>query len=298
MPRMNRAMRFTLFGWHWQAVSLPVAAGILLILTLLLSYGCDNSGSSVPPPPGAKAGRISGKLADARGGPLSNVMIEISGFTTGGESVHKQVEIPGPATEFSIEVPEGQYSAPAAIIKPQYKDRVYAFPLAAVDGAKEWPEARSSKKGLVRDFVWKISGTKPEGMGAALEPSGYWGGAVQFETGADLGDYAQFEITLKPDGPLIDGSQGKDLVFTKKLPWKRAEEHYILDIPFGRYIASVKLVYGTKPRPLKLVCYTIDPEFPDQVPEKTALTAILEYEVKKMKDGTMKLMTPIMVVFP
>ena len=272
-------------------------AGLLFCL-LLTSLACDQSGSSGSADPRAKPGLVTGKLADDRGGPLSNVTVRVAGFTRGGEPVNKEFKVAGPAREYSLEIPEGAYTAPEASISLDYNARSYTLPLIAGDGEKEWPRARDSKVGLVRDFVFKISGARPEGLGSDVDPSGYYGSAAIFELGGEFGDVASFEITLKPDGPLIDGSEGKPLMFVRKLPWRRQEDHYLLNIPTGRYIASAKLLYGTKPRPLKIICYAVDPENPDAAPERSGLTATLEFEMRKSKDGKLRLTMPSITVFP
>jgi len=273
-----------------------IRAGVVMAI-LLAGLACDRSGTESVDPR-AKAGLLTGKLADDRGGPLSNVMVRVAGFTRGGVPVNKEFKVAGPAKEFSFEVPEGTYTAPEAVIDLEYNNRSYTLGLAPGNGEKEWPRARDSKAGLVRDFIFKISGALPEGLGSDVDPSGYYGSTAVFELGGEFGDVASFEITLKPDGPLIDGSEGKTLTFTRKIPWRRHEDHYLLDIPTGRYIATAKLLYGTRPKPLKIISYAIDPENPDAAPDRSALSAVVEFEMRKGRDGKLNLTRPSIVVFP
>jgi hypothetical protein len=267
-------------------------------LVVLVLAGCDRNGGSAAAPPGAKPGHLTGKLADTHGKPLSGVTISVFGFSPNGEMIKRDVHIKGPATEYDIPLPEGKYDTPTARIGVEYNDRWYDLPLAAADGTREWPQQGEARVGMVRDFVWKISGRSPSGE--SEDPTGYWGGTLQFDKGADLGDTATLEITLQPDGPLIDGSEGKPLTFTRKLPWKRREDHYLLDVPIGKYTATGKTLFGTNPKPLRLVSYTIDPTDLEQstnVPKPTPRVTV-EFECIEIKTGQWKLLIPNLVAFP
>jgi hypothetical protein len=269
---------------------------LLLSLTLFMA-ACDQNGSNSPPPPGAKPGHLTGKLSDARGKPLSNVTIKIVGFSSQGNVVKIEKRVSGPASEYDIEVPDGKYDTPTARLGIEYNDRWYDLPLAAADGTREWNEQHDSKPGMVRDFIWKTAGSAPGGN--ADQPSGYWGSTIQFDLGGLLGDYATIEVTLKPEGPLIDGSEGKTLTFERKLPWKKREDHYLLDIPIGKYTASARVLFGSSPKPLRLACYTIDPTNPDvQTPDKLSPKVTVEFECQEVKTGEWKVLMPNLTAFP
>jgi hypothetical protein len=274
-----------------------IRLGLLgVALTALALGGCDRSAKSGAPQPGAKAGHLLGKLSDEHGKPLSNVTISIFGFSDKNEPVKREVTLAGPVSEYDIALPDGKYDTPTARIGVDYNDNWYDLPLAAADGTREWSEQGEARRGMVRDFVWKISGASP--LGEAENPSGYWGGTIQFDKGGDLGDGATLEITLQPDGPLIDGSEGKALTFTRKLPWKRREDHYLLDIPIGKYIATGRKLFGSSPKPLRLVTYTIDPADFDQAPTKPMPRVTVEFECLQSKSGEYKLLVPNLVAFP
>ena len=271
---------------------------VALFAIALFISACDKSGSTAPPPPGAKAGHLTGKLADAQGKPLSNVTIKVVGYSTNGEVVRKEKVIKGPASEYDIEVPDGKYDTPTARIALEYNDRWYDLPLAAADGTREWNEQHDSSQGLVRDFVWKISGRSP--YGGANEPGGYWGGTVMFDIGALVGDFASMEVTLTPNGPLIDGSEGKPLSFQRKLPWSKKEDHYLFDVPIGRYTATARVLFGSSPKPMRLVCYTIDPTNPTEIrtPDKMPIKIPVEFECQEVKKGEWQLLMPNLTAFP
>ena len=276
-----------------------IRTGLLALSLISLALaGCDRHAGSGAAPPGAKPGHLTGKLADAQGKPLSGVTISVFGFSDKGEMIKREVHIKGPASEYDIPLPDGKYDTPVARIGVEYNDQWYDLPLAAADNSREWSEQGQAQRGMVRDFVWKISGRSP--FGESEDPTGYWGGTIQFDKGADIGEGSTIQITLQPDGPLIDGSAGKTITFTRKLPWKRREDHYLLDVPIGKYIATGKTLFGTNPKPLRLVSYTIDPtdvEASTNTPKPTPRVTV-EFECTEVKTNQWKLLIPNLVAFP
>lgn len=272
-----------------------VAACVALCLA-----GCDTGNSDPPPPPGAKPGHVSGKLSDARGNPLRNVSVRINGMPEGsGEPFNKTFHIPGPASEYAFALPPGRYDTPQATITADYNGRTYVLQLAAADNSRDWPQSRPSKPGLVRDFVWRIEGPRPEGEGDPLRPTGWWGGAILLDKPDTMTELSTFEITLTPAGPLIDGSPGKPLLFTRRIPWQRPEEHYLLNIPVGKYTASATVAYaGGKPKPMKLVCYTAETADSAEPMAAPQLTAEVEFIPKADRQGRQTLLVPNLLVIP
>jgi hypothetical protein len=267
------------------------------IVLPLVCAACDKSPSPAPQP-GAKPGYATGKLASASGGPLTDVTVSLSAFLADNTAYSKEFEIKGPASEYALQIPDGMYNTPMARVGVWYGDRWYDLPLAATDGTREWPAQRNSKQGLVRDFVFRISGLRPGGN--TNEPEDYWGGTVHFDKGGDLGEFAKIEITLKPDGPLIDGSGGQTLLFKRELPWRKPQDHLLYDIPLGKYTATAKLLFGSRPKSLKLISYTIDPQKPEEVPapEKSTTSVPIEFQTQQVKPGEFRKLIPNLVAFP
>jgi len=276
----------------------PRSIRFACVVLPLICAACDKFGTSTPPQPGAKPGYATGKLGTSAGKPLTDVTLSLSAFLADNTAYAKEFDIKGPAGEYAIAVPEGMYNTPAARVGVWYADRWYDLPLAATDGTREWPAQRNSKQGLVRDFVFRISGAKPGAN--AMEPDDYWGGTVHFDKGGDLGEIAKIEITLTPDGPLIDGSEGQALVFKRDLPWRKPQDHLLYDIPLGKYTATAKLMFGTRPKSLKLISYTIDPQQPEEVPtpQKSTTAVKIEFQTQQVKPGEYRLLIPNLVAFP
>jgi hypothetical protein len=270
-----------------------------LLLTLLAAVAltsCDRR-DDTPPPPGAKAGRLVGKLADPHGQPLSDVTITIDGFSDQGEPVTRSLFVRGPATRYEMTLPDGKYSTPTARVAVDYNERRYFLPLGSADESTEWPQQMDSKRGLVRDFTWRIRGKVPGGN--AVEPSGYWGATILFDKQGDLGDSVHLKVTLAPDGPLIDGSPGEPIEFDRVVPWRRNDEHYLFDVPIGRYVATVKQVFGEQQTPLRVSSFSVDPAHPDfSSMSRPMSSAVVEFECVEGKPGEYKVLSPNLTAYP
>ncbi|MDA0638510.1 carboxypeptidase-like regulatory domain-containing protein [Nonomuraea sp. MCN248] len=90
-------------------------------------------------------------------------------------------------------------------------------------------------EGAIRNFTWKLSGAKPDGLG-------HYGGSVLFYLdGTDPGDPETFlqdegvELTLTPQSPLLDGSPGE--VITRRAA-RTPDGSGLLDVPIARYRVS------------------------------------------------------------
>ncbi len=192
-----------------------------------------------------RAGMIVGRVINALGGAATSVTVRYSGFQEGKpifnhfENVEGDVKATGGS--YAIKVPPGDYRV-SAYATYVYQGRTYHFELEALN-----PPARHDldglgldhlRGGLVRDFVLKMT-AKKAGASEATETvynAAYYGGRLNFDCGqteqimggghtfapplAGLVDTAyppdsQLQITLTPQGPMVDGSVGR--VVTIKL---------------------------------------------------------------------------------
>ena len=98
--------------------------------------------------------------------------------------------------------------------------------------------------GAVRNFTWLLSGQKPDG-------SRFYGSdlAVYNEPGSSL-MMDEVEITLTPEGLLIDGNKGQAIV--KSLTDIGGGEDGIRDIPIGKYTIGARNRKTGKPLQVRL----------------------------------------------
>lgn len=204
-----------------------------------------NQPSGAPEP-----GVIKGRVTDTKGKPLADVPMTIHGTSSAGERANFSTRT-GPDGHYSLHVPDGTYRV-YGYYMTQYKGRTYRLPVWPVDNVDGI--AHYSRDGVVKDFVWKINGPSPFAKDDPNNAYYYYGGY------ADLGDLYHFEmmhgeapwhshkfpagstieLTLKPDGPLMDGSAGQPIVF--QIPPDQLTDWNLWDIPLGDYTASAQLI--------------------------------------------------------
>ncbi len=142
-----------------------------------------------------------------------------------------------------------------ARIRIPFRGKTYVLPLAPVDnkpddrGSDEW--RADIQKGAVRDFIFKLTGTQPGH--AVMDPAavadsdaydvkhGFRGQTVTVSLDAAVAQVGRtVEITLTPDGPLVDGSEAKTI--RRSLHLKQPGGYYYLyDLPLGTYTVNARL---------------------------------------------------------
>jgi hypothetical protein len=136
---------------------------------------------------------------------------------------------------------QGQYAVPALIDMPYYASAWVQMPyqgqtfcMRADSVNEEGYEPFSPRAGVIRNFKFKLSGPIADGGENA-----YFGGEARLMRpswdNSDVIDWTEsrVEVTLVPDGPLVDGSKGKTLVKTT-----RPGDSFLYDIPLGQYTAT------------------------------------------------------------
>ena len=270
--------------------------------------GCgDGPGSEKVEPGGAastpkaavvspEAGFIQGTAATADGRPIRAFGGDINGYNTkSGQRVSASIE--GADGRYRTEVGPGQFST-RAWTDIEYNGRRYRIDLDPADG-KGGLIKQDTAPGVVKHFVWKLDGFRasadsrsydrfyshcggsinlnPEGHGAV-----YWWNIKPDSKHAPepmIPADATVELTLTPDGPLIDGSTGKPIVLRLKgADIKGPMDRVTRGIPIGRYHASARatLVDGSS-RPLRVTPYAIK----DQEPPAPAEVAVIEFVQSK-----------------
>lgn len=197
---------------------------LFLILLNLVAAACKKE-NNTPGEQGSnntEKGIVKGRVTDANGNPIANAKVVIEHTVYYATYVYATTNSNG---YYSASVPNGSWQA-SVQIEEAYLGRNYTFDLHP-----DVAEAFAGTTGAVRNFTWKLSGAKPNG--------GYYGSnvAVYPEPGSPF-MMEDVELTLTPDGPLADGTQGK--IITKGLADIGGGEDGINDVPIGRYLITAR----------------------------------------------------------
>lgn len=217
---------------------------VLIALAALSLSACGGGG-------GQRAGAMTGLATDAAGNPLAGVEVSIYGTTlAGGEDVQFDVKT-GADGRYELDLPAGNYAS-SAYWDFTFNGRRYRQELHPVKG--HWDD-EPSRDGIVRDFVWRLSGLHPRYERSEGETYAYYGGAanvsvidVYYESWQTNHFASEFpngftvEVTLVPQGPLADGSQGSTVTWTEKVDAAGDADFKLVDVPLGRYAASAKAI--------------------------------------------------------
>ncbi|RZS69206.1 carboxypeptidase-like regulatory domain-containing protein [Pseudobacter ginsenosidimutans] len=185
----------------------------------------------------AEKGYATGKVADTKGKPLSNVEITVENVLPGASNSYTgKTDANG---FYKIKIgPVGEYHA-SAYHTVLYNGVTYSLPMHSDN------DAVFSNEGAVRNFEWKLTGSMYSG--------GRYGSSITLDADINfmINDPENIEYTLKPVGKLIDGSDGQELVLHPGLP---NTESYgkLLDIPIGRYTLSAVYLNRGARKPLRL----------------------------------------------
>jgi hypothetical protein len=209
-----------------------------------------------------KSGWVIGTITNSKGKPLSGALVRVGGIVNGGNlgSFETKTDAKG---QYKLKVTDGYYHVNAWYF-PKYQGAQTSLPLYPVD--KDQTKEQFSKDGIVKDFIWKISGPMPVKR-PVLAPNEYYGGVVIFN-GQDINSTKVLsnppagsivELIFTPVGPLIDGTKGKVITRKKKLSKSlmelhpKQEERLVFDIPIGKYKITAKVTEpNKKPRTLRV----------------------------------------------
>lgn len=192
--------------------------------------------------PGRARGRVTGPDGRPIHVPGSHVDIMIQGLTAAAENAGVSPRVGADGT-YDVALPPGNYQV-WGYVRLTFEGQSYRLPL---DPLEDQSVSQDSTAGVVMDFVWKLTGKKPN---ATAEPSNwanYYGATVSLVFGGWRDDMkkavgkppqgTKAVFTLVPRGPLVDGTAGKTLTFEReydKLLGGLAENN-LSDIPLGSY---------------------------------------------------------------
>lgn len=208
-----------------------------------------------------KPGYVRGWVKDSSGKPLAGAKIGVRSTVAGGfySGASGKTDARG---YYEIQVPWGAASYYCAGYTKDYGDGRAALGLHPADGEAD---SFASAKGAVENWVLLNYGiADPDGASENPGYSGnYYGGAFYldfqvadprplFADDYSLPDGSEIELTLTPQGRLLDGSAGQTFTFSKKVKDGDRNSFNVTNIPIGVYKVTAKLLKDGESAPLRL----------------------------------------------
>jgi hypothetical protein len=163
---------------------------------------------------------------------------------------------------YEVPIPTGGCQVWCAGYALDYQGVRLALPLHPADGELD---NLDKAKGDIENFVLLPYGVaNPSGVSENPVYSGnYYGGtfSVGYSTREAKDTFSPahwltfgsvVELTLTPDGPLVDGSAGRPIVIRKKLDYNCSSYFRVNNIPIGRYKIRARLTENGNLVPLRL----------------------------------------------
>jgi len=212
--------------------------GLTLVLTLAACGGAGPAGGAPGGHPGGGSGgaqaepwKVKGVVVDTRGRPLRDAVVWVKPALTTGVVITR-TDAQGQYTASLLPNLDMPYRA-FAWHQVVYRGQTFCLRLAATSYAQY--ETFTPSAGVIRNFKWQLSGAMPDAAGG----NNYFGAEVRLMHTTWRSDQeiaaldSTVEVTLVPDGPLIDGSAGETLVKSAKVG-----ENFLYDIPVGHYTVT------------------------------------------------------------
>lgn len=190
-----------------------------------------------------------GRVTNSAGEPIAGAVVDLKNTLFYGSSVEVKTKKDG---TYRAELARGTWHV-TAHVNVTYNKQKYR-----IDLCPDSDDDFANTDGVVRGFTLKLTGEKENGLGTYGFP------VIVYNV---PGDYSfqetDVELTLTPDGPLVDGSKGQ--VITGKCV-HTPDGTAIKDVPMGRYKVKARVVEkGKSAEPMRVRVRNKDQEFVDEV---------------------------------
>jgi hypothetical protein len=197
-------------------------------------------GGSACTPSAGHAAIAYGRAVDTRGEPIAGAEIVLNNAVWHNRNLVLRTDADG---NYRYELPATDSWYVRGSVQRDYQGRTYTLSLHPL-----CPGSFAGTAGVHCDLEWRLTGPTPTDFGAP----GHYGGSLLLNnyTGNPIAA-EDMEITLTPDGALIDGSAGRTLTVR---PRASSEGELAEDIPIGRYRVAGKRISTGEPlyfRPLR-----------------------------------------------
>lgn len=209
-----------------------------------------------------KPGFVRGYVKNTAGKPLAGAVIGVRSTGIGGSYSGAQGKTDARGY-YEVKVPWGAAHYYCAGYTVDYGEGRAALGLHPADGeADSFP----STKGQVENWVLLHYGIadRDEASEKPAYSGNYYGGSFSvdyqvadsrplFADDYSLPANSEVELTLTPDGLLLNGSQGRSFVFRKRVSEDGLHNFGVNNVPIGRYKLKARLLEGENSSPLRIV---------------------------------------------
>lgn len=199
-----------------------------IIYSLMLSLSamaCTTDKTTEPTPADNTSGKVEkgivkGRVTDANNKPIANAKIVANSL----DYQDARIGYSDANGNYSIKLPTGIASGSFYVrgsVRVKYNGQNYDLALFTENDSQFSPY-----DGAIKNLTLKLTGKRTGNFG----DDGFYGGTLEIHHDFDTIERENIELTLVPDGPLVDGSTGKTLVRRAA-----ADDYNIYDIPVGKY---------------------------------------------------------------
>lgn len=200
----------------------------LIMVALLSAAACTKPGVDGPQDPAtSEQGIVQGRVVDEQGKGVANAEIIANSTDYHNKTTTGYTDARG---NYRFKLPtgiaEGSYTVSGSLTV-KYHSKNYKMALYQED-----TRVFSAYDGAVRNFVFRLTGKRTVDDDATSTPLG---GTLEIYHDVNNVVFENIELTLEPDGPLVDGRAGKKIVLM--MP---KGDYHLKDIPIGKYKISAR----------------------------------------------------------
>lgn len=217
---------------------------IYFLLVALSTIACTIEAESLPMPDDdnsnsgkVEKGVVKGRVTDANNKPIANAKILANSL----DYADARIGYSDAKGNYSIKLPTGIASGSFYVrgsVKVKYNGQNYDLALFTENDGQFSPY-----DGAIKNLTLKLTGKRTGNFG----DDGFYGGTIEILHDFNNLEVGNIEVTLVPDGPLVDGSAGKTVV--RRVA---ANDYHIYDVAVGKYKITARDVSTGKKLKVKV----------------------------------------------
>lgn len=170
-------------------------------------------------------GIVKGRVTDANNKPIANAKIVANSL----DYQDARIGYTDANGNYRIKLPTGIASGSFYVrgsVKVKYNEQNYNLALFTENDGQFSPY-----DGAIKNLTLKLTGKRTGNFG----DDGFYGGTIEILHDFDTIEQGNIELTLVPDGPLVDGSAGQTII--RRVA---TNDYHIYDVAVGKYKITAK----------------------------------------------------------